>query len=330
MYSIAFFLNHQTISRESIVLSLVNLFSEVWLCGIQDRKKINSQKDLSEASAYFDSKCWYIHGQILEDTLSYFPKIFIKKDVFFKSSLEEVEIEFQNISSQYTWIFFSWGYPIPPFSSFGFLSKNRSFHNQFIDLFSGLYDRKYIISTYERISSITDSIRSIILGDYAEQAHPIWELFDCKNNTLLAITELWLDKDYSIYTWWNPSGITWIKPLKLTIEYPSFLQVYRISNKSSLVSMCMLETQQPNTLIFVPETANLKELEKFLSKTEDRKHYSDLIYLQDILRATQWFYGVGRDLSDLGISLLAARDPKRLQRFDSLHDNPDYRLISCF
>lgn len=318
-------------SRESMILSLKNLFADIWVCGIQSKKKINSYEDLSDSSIYFDSKYWYIHGQTLkENTSSGFPNNFKKKDAFFRSSLKEIDMEFNDISYKYTWSFFSWGYPIEPLSCWGFLSKNQEYHDRFTDFFSSAYGNQYIISTYNCISNISSTIRSIILGDYAEQAYPIWELNNSYQKSLLMITNLHLDEDFSIYPWWDSSGLTWMTTLKLTIESPDTLQVYRISSKNSFMSMCMLDTQQPDTLIFVPETTNLEEIRRLLAKTEDYSNYSDLIYLQDILKTTPWFYGVGRDFSDLGISLLAAQDSKLLQRFDILNHNQDYRLISCF
>lgn len=331
MYSISFFLNHRTINRESMILSLLNLFSDIWVCGTQSKKKINSYEDLSDFSIYFDSKCWYIHGRSLKgNTSSSFPKSLIKKDFLFRTSLKEIDIEFNNISHKYAWSFFPWGYPIKPLSCWGFLSKNQAYHDRFIDFFSSAYGNQYIISTYNRVSNISNAIRSIILGDYAEQIYPIWELNNSHKKSLFMITNLQLDEDFSIYPWWDSSGLTWITTLKLTIESPDALQVYRISNRNSLMSMCMLDTQQPDTLIFVPENTNLEKLRELLAKTEDYNNYSDLIHLQDILKTTQWFYGVGRDFSDLGISLLAAQDSRLLQRFDILNQNQDYRLISCF
>ena len=331
MYSISFFLNHRTINRESMILSLKNLFSDIWVCGTQSKKKINGYEDLSNSSIYFDSKCWYIHGQSLKgNTSSSFPKSLIKKDVLFRSSLKEIDIEFNDISHKYTWSFFPWGYPIEPLSCWGFLSENQTYHDRFIDFFSSAYGNQYVISTYNCVSDISNAIQSIIVGDYAEQAYPLWELNNSHEISLFMITDLHLTEDFSMYPWWNSSGLTWITTLKLTIESPNALQVYRISNKNSFMSMCMLDTQQPGTLIFVPETTDLRKLRELLAKTEDYNNYSDLIHLQDILKTTQWFYGVGRDFSDLGISLLAAQDSGLLQRFDILNQNQDYRLISCF
>jgi hypothetical protein len=266
MYSISFFLNHRTINRESIILSLENLFSDIWVCGTQSSKKINSYKDLSDSSIYFDSKYWYIHGQSLkENTSSNFPSNLIKKDVFFRSSLEEIDMELNDISHKYAWSFFSWGYPIEPLSCWSFLSENKAYHDRFIDFFSSAYGNQYIISTYNCVSNISNAIQSMILGNYAEQAYPIWELND--SQSLFMITNLLLDEDFSIFPWWDSSGLTWMTTLRLAIEFPSVLQVYRISNRNSFMSMCMLDTQQPDTLIFVPETTNLEKLEKLLSKT---------------------------------------------------------------
>jgi hypothetical protein len=314
-----------------MILSLKNLFSDIWVCGTQSKKKIDGYEDLFYSSIYFDSKCWYIHGQFLKENISSsFPKSLIKKDVSFRTSLKEIDVEFNDISNKYMWSFFPWGYPIEPLSCWVFLSKTQAYHDRFIDFFSSAYGNQYIISTYNCVSNISNAIRSIILGDYAEQAYPIWDLNNSCQKSLFMITNLQLDEDFSIYPWWDSSGLTWIQTLKLTIKCPNVLQVYRISNRNSFMSMCMLDTQQPDTLIFVPETTNLEKLEKLLSKTEDYNNYSDLIHLQDILKATQWFYGVGRDFSDLGISLLAAQDSRLLQRFDILNQNKDYRLISCF
>ena len=172
------------------------------------------------------------------------------------------------------------------------------------------------------------------MGEYDEPAHQLWEVGNCDKNYLWMITELQVDEDFSVFPWWEPSSLKWIKSLTLSsIEYLHRLQVYRISSKKTFISMCWLDTQQPYTLIFVPSKTNCNSLVELLNKTEDYdNNYSDLIYIQDILKTTPWFFGIARDQSDLGICLFVSQENSLLQKFDALNrsQNQNYSLLSCF
>jgi len=145
------------------------------------------------------------------------------------------------------------------------------------------------------------------------------------------ITELQLDEDFSVFPRWEPSSLKWIKSLTLSsIEYLHKLQVYQISSKKTFLSMCWLDTQQPNTLIFVPFNTDFNSLVKLLNKTEDyNNNYSDLIYIQDILKTIPWFFGIARDRSDLGICLFVSQDNSLLQKFDTLNRSNTIFIKYC-
>ncbi|MDY7007557.1 MAG: hypothetical protein SWX82_27400 [Cyanobacteriota bacterium] len=299
-----------------------------------EERLVNFDNLPENKSARWHFHSWYLHGEFIDKSAPQNSQtIFTEKNFKSLPSLEEIDLELTNMANKYRWVFLPWGSKSDFLLSFGFLSKNHVLRDKFINSYSSLFGKNSIISSYDYVSNLSELIKGILVGEYDEPAHQLWEVGNCDENSLWMITELQLDEDFSVFPWWEPSSLKWIKSLTLSRKYPFPLQVYQIYSKKTFLSICWLDTQQPDTLIFVPSNTDFNSLVELLNKTEDYdNNYSDLIYIQDILKTIPWFFGIARDQSDLGISLFVSQDNSLLQKFDALNrsQNQNYSLLSCF
>lgn len=171
--------------------------------------------------------------------------------------------------------------------------------------------------------------KAILLSGYHEPAGRLWNVCDCDITPPWLVTDLF-DDDSFLMLEREPTKYKFIQQLTVTAASKRPLGIYEPLNEYSFESMCLLSFYEPDTLVFVPQGTDLEKLQRLLVETEGCNSYSDLIYLQEILSTTQWFYGLARDRVDYGDSLFVSQNNGLLQKFDRLNRDDGYRLLACF
>jgi hypothetical protein len=340
MYYVAFFINYRSLLIEKLNFFLKKNLSDAWICNGQQESQLKSLDDLPTSKGYWYSQPWYIHGsrQNKFDTQN-LPSIPIYTSSGHKTSFEEINATLNWLSIHYSWSIFPWGGP-KRFLSFGFLSRERFLRDQFINMlftspnvveeYNTAYSCNTLVSSYEVTANFSQLIKAILFSGYHKPAWRLWDICKCDMTPPWLITDLLFDEDtFSIFSW-EVAQYEFVQFMTLTIKPDQPLRVYKPLDKKSFESMCMLSTQEPDTFIFVPQDTDLISLQNVLTKTEDYNSYSDLVYLQDIISASRWFYGFDRDRVDYGNSLFVAQDSNLLREFNKLNWDDDYHLISCF
>jgi hypothetical protein len=340
MYYIAFFIDYRPLLIETLNSFLKDNLSDVWICVDQQENRLQSLDNLPIHSGYWYSQPWYIHGSFLtKSDAQNFPSIPVYTSSKHKTSFKEIDESLNWLSTKYSWSIFPWAGP-KRFLSFGFLSKEPHLFDQFVKHLSSPLNQtgnlnnpqicNTVISSYENTRYFSQLIKAILFSGYQKPALRLWDICRCEVTPLWLITDLLFDEEtFSTFSW-EEAKYQFIQSLTLRIKPDRPLKVYQPLDRKSFESMCMLSTQEPDTFIFVPQGTDLEFLQNVLEKTENYNSYSDLIYLQDIISASRWFYGFDRDRVDYGNSLFVAQDSNLLHKFNELHWDDDYQLISCF
>ncbi|MBW4510356.1 MAG: hypothetical protein KME64_28140 [Scytonematopsis contorta HA4267-MV1] len=340
MYHIAFFTDYRPLLVEKLNSFLKNNLSDVWICEGQQESRLQSLDDLPTSRGYWYSQPWYIHGSRLNkcDTQN-FPSIPVYTNPQYKTSFEKIDAALNWLSTYYSWSIFPWAGP-KRFLSFGFLSRERSLHDQFINAsftplnvgekFNNAYPYNTLVSSYEVTTNFSQLIKAILFNGYYKTAWRLWDICKCDVTPPWLITDLLFDDDiFSVFSW-EEAKYEFIQSLTLTIKPERPLGVYQPLDRKSFESMCRLSTQEPDTFIYVPQDTNLEKLKTLLIKTENNHSYSDLVYLQEILGVTKWFYGLDRDRVDYGNSIFVAQNNTKLQQFNGINEDDDYCLLASF
>lgn len=327
MYHVVFF----TASHEQI-FDMINLllegnFSNVMFSSNRQQKELQSLDDIPVHPGYWYPHTWYINSLIFDPSSQQeVVEIPIYNSPEFTTSFNDINISLNKLSNQSRWSIFPWG-GAKRFSGFGFLSSQRIIFDQFMFILSKI-QKVNLISNYSVTDSISLHIHSILFKGYYHPAYRIWDICNCHIDLPLLITDLRFDEETFMTFGWEPAHYE----LKETfiLGENRVLKVYQVLDKKSFESMCKLSTQEPETLLWVHSSTNLQELKNLLVESESDDSESDLKYLQKILSVTEWFYGIDRDRGDSGDSLFVARDSLLLSRFNEVHLDDGYQLISCF
>lgn len=343
--------------NQELLAFLTSCFVDVWIQDIHGEKRLTCLDDIDLDKLYESQKFWYIHGSCLSSSSLCCPQsLFSLKDPLFSTSLEIIDAELECLLNKYAWTLLPWG-GIKRFSSLAFISKNEEMYHQLIANSSTCQRliANYTIS-YRKLSQ---TIRSALLRGHPETDYPMWNILSKPTGELLAVTEIGLSEELSIFEWWNPDdGYEWVASMPISRENTSEeLNVYKITKKEAFQSMCNLLLLMPSTLVFVPSNTELSKLTRLLTVTENRDsytdlkyygkpktrsaltseekdayNYSDLICIDRILDAVEWFFGMDRDMADYSYSFFVARDKKLIQLLDDSLQYKDsgLRLVSCF
>lgn len=331
MNRIVFFSDSHLERKGGVIDFLLDKFPSIWVSSAEETKEIESIDELSKESGYWHRKHWLISGSCPQKEKQEFVEDwFLQKEPEFNISLEEIESKIDFLAKKYEWLLFSWG-GISPFSAFGFLSSDRSISEQVASLYSYRNKSNSLISNYTFDTlNFTHSIHSVLMGGYHASAYPLWDIRGSDSETLWMVTDLVISDDFSVFDWWTPSGYKLVEHLYAEASPQENLYIYEISTEESFRSMCLLSSQEPRTLVFVPSNTNLLALRRLFCETEKHNGFPDLVLLEEILRNSEWFLGLDRDRADYGYSLLVARDNKIIRRFSAASQKYDFRVMACF
>ncbi|GEM_PF-1759504 len=364
-YYLAFFLNYRPFLQEKIKLFVNDGVLSLWLNYNCKDVTFTSKSNLPEE--IYPPKQWYLYGCSLNNIVNEkIPEIPLCKG----TSLGKVDRLFNAISSNYSWTIFPWGsiYSDDLLSSFLFISKNqkifdrfmKSYSNNIIDIESHhghiIPQCNLLISHYQIKTDFSEIAQAILIEeDFDYPGSLIWDACKLDSSPPLLISEVYCSEEtnnfYEIEDSDPDSPIYWeranYKPLKIidvyikeknSNLYPNNNKkfgLYQPQDKQSFIDICKSLYQGTQTLIFVPYNTNIDNLTILLSKIEasDYSKYSDLSYIQDILQATKWFYGLNRNNVDVGdnmYSLFASTNKELIQKIDSLNPYYNSKLISFF
>lgn len=252
-------------------------------------------------------------------------------------------------------------------SSFVFISSNKKLFDKFLNSYFNTIDItsrfgniipqcNLLISNYKIKKNFSQVATGILIEDDFEQPGSIiWDA--CQNDlfTPLVISEVNFDGD-NISDFYNiekpnpespiyrdRANINRLTVIDVYIRYPSYndyqkkiFGVDRVLDRQSFIEICKSIRQGTETLLFVPDNIEINQLKILLTKLEALEgyyKYSDLSYMQDILKTTEWFYGLNRnnvDVGDNSYSLFIARNSKLIHKIDELNTNGQHKLISFF
>lgn len=284
-------------------------------------------------------------------------------------SLGATDFLLHEYSNKYSWTILPWGsiYSHDLLSMFVFITSEQKYFNEFMNSYPNQMSIKshyghiipqcnMLISHYQVKTDFSEVAQAILIEeDFDEPGSLIWDACQLDSCLPLLISEFHYNDDvkdfYKIEAPDPDSPIYWervnYKPLKIIDVHikeknPSFYPdhnkkfgVDQPQDKQSFINICRSLRQGTETLIFVPHSTNIDKLSELLSKIEASGYskYSDLSCIQDILQATEWFYGLNRNYVDVGdnmYSLFVSRNNKLIQKVDSMNTNYNSRLISFF
>ncbi|MUG93099.1 hypothetical protein F7734_11880 [Scytonema sp. UIC 10036] len=340
VYYLTLFIDYRPFLIKKIHEFLKKTSSHIFICNKQGKSQLTSLEHIPSHQGYFYSQPWYIHGdRVIQEKLdlSFNAPIPAYSGPKYKTSFDEID-EFLNfLSTNYSWSIFPFAGP-KRFLCYGFISREQNLRNLFLDvtLNVGNVESKYgiipsthfFIKSYDVTSKMSSLATAILLSGYHEPASRLWNVCDCDITPPWLVTDLF-DDDSFLMLEREPVEYKFIQQL-VTADSNQPLGIYQPLNEYSFESMCLLSFREPDTLVFVPQGTDLEKLQSLLVKTESCYSYSDLIYLEDILSTTQWFYGLDRDRVDYGDSLFVSQNNTLLQKFDRLGRNDGYRLLGCF
>ncbi|NET91249.1 MAG: hypothetical protein F6K45_24700 [Kamptonema sp. SIO1D9] len=364
MYYLAFFIDYHPFLKDKVNLFLNNDLSDVWIHDDNHKSKLNSLDDLPLPSGFFPySHFWYLHGLPLLELPS---QDFSNYSLYGKKSLKEIDNLLSCLASSYQWAIFPWGAG-GCFSSFAFVSQEKKILDIFINCSFNIRDINIdldstfsygtianipqcnlLISSYKVIDKFSEVAKAVIFDETDEPkvekpGNFIWDACECDTVPPWLITQSPFPEvnNEFISPFLEEADFEFIQEFKLIKEEKHWfdsqvwnLGIYQAHNKNSFISMCRSYRSDPDTLVIVSKGTKLEQLKNLLAKTEANRGYSiysDLSYLENYLKATKWFYGIGRDYNDFYYSLFISRDSQLIQNVNKLIMlDAHCKLISCF
>lgn len=356
MYHIAFFIDYHPFFRNKIKSWLIN--NKKYYCNVIDENLNHnpiSIKNLLESQPenifyYFDEpwysrygEKWYIHGNKHNLSNDDFPDLLITKNNYNSQiSLERIDYLLSWFANRYKWSILPW-YDAIRFRSFVFISDEQTLRDKFIDCsnnsikipFLNSQKTNLLISHYSIFTKFSEVMTAIVFEENIKTTGVVWDACNCSLNFPLLITCNNLNENTNFYKCCDKYKL--IKKIK-------GWNVYQVSDKKTFTAISK-SIILGLSAFWISPNANLKRLITILDRIEDIEiSYSDLSYLQDLLKACEWFYGFARDATapdNYNLSLFISRNSKIIQRIDSSRQeksydinlnshNYYYKLLTCF
>ncbi|MBV6624490.1 MAG: hypothetical protein KI793_16380 [Rivularia sp. (in: Bacteria)] len=341
MYHLAFFIDYHPFFQKKIKSWLNN--RKKYHCAVIDKNLSHNPitiKELLESLPenrfyYFDepwysrySKTWYIHGSTYNSSNNDLPDFLItKNNSDLEISLEKIDDLLSCCADKYKWSIFPWHDAIR-FRSFVFISKEKALRDKFIDCSNNfikipfLHSQKtnLLISQYSVSSKFSEVTTAIIFKENIKTTGVVWDACNCYHHPPWLITRNNLNDDA------NVSGYCDKYRLINKIKY---WNIYQISDKNTFIVISK-SIILGLSAFWISPNSNLQALIYILFKIEDIEiSYSDLSYLQDLLKACKWLYGFSRDSTvpdNYNCSLLISRDSKIIRQIDTFRREEDYDI----
>ena len=353
MYYLAFFLHYPSFVEEKIKVFLHENLSDVWF-HYEGRENL-LEKIPWNLEDYWESlygRNWHIYSPHTnecnkEDYWNSLPS-------FDAASLEQVNIILRWLSERYLWSIFPWGGATIPFLSFGFLSRDRSLRDRFLNatpntadintkglgLKFGSYNipqSNLLISKYDVAGDFSDLARVILFSEFEEAGMAVWDACGCDAAKPFLIGDLYIPEPENLEQteaesyepdFLKEQEFDLVRIMEIFTEekhtnpyqfgVPLELGVVRPRNRKSFLSMCRCDlSSDADTEIVVPQDTDFELLQSLLAKIEanrDYSTYSDLSHLGELLETMQWFYGLNRDSGIQKYSLFASKQNTLLKR----------------
>ncbi len=308
MYYLAFFRHYPLFFKEKIKRFLNGDLSKVWL---EHENQENALHSLDTGIfspenywKFFHGQHWCIHGSYIKE--------FNRQDrpklpLFNGTSMEQVNTLLRWLSERYLWSIFPWGGWGMRFSSFAFLSRDRSLRDRFLEASPNQADINslelglefclpcnipqcnLLISKYDVAGNFSDLAQVLLFEELKEAGMAVWDACGCDATAPFLIGEFYvpapgyesLDDPWSEQEFdpeFDPE-YDFVKIMELFIEerdtnlYRSYfhprLGVVRPRNRKSFNLMCRQDIgSQPDIEIIVPQDTNLELLQSLLGKIE--------------------------------------------------------------
>ncbi|BAY84179.1 hypothetical protein NIES267_36750 [Calothrix parasitica NIES-267] len=356
MYHLAFFIDYHPFFQNKIKSWLIN--RKKYHCAIIDENldhNLISIKDLLESPSenrfyYFDEpwynrygKIWYIYGDKHNYDKDNFPDLSItKKNFNYQISLEKIDYLLAWFANKYRWSILPWHNAIR-FRSFVFISKEQTLRDKFVYCSNNLIKIPFLnsqktnllISQYSVFTKFSEFVNAIVFEENIKTTGVVWDVCNCSYCPPWLITDNNLHEDSNLYEYSDKFQL--INKIKdWNVYQVSDKKTFTVISKSSILRL---------SAFWISPNANLQTLISILDRIEDIEiSYSDLSYLQDLLKACEWLYGFSRDATapdNYNCSLFISRDSSIIKKIDNsrregsydinlnLH-NYYYELLMCF
>ncbi|HEY9692869.1 MAG TPA: hypothetical protein V6D15_11720 [Oculatellaceae cyanobacterium] len=335
---IQFWLNEQT-----------KLYTLIQIDESQNQYFLSSLDDLtSNFDKFFGYECqWYICSGNLDRfsaaQLPELPVVTIKQ--FPLISLDKIDFTLQYFADNYQWSILPWGRG-PRCSSFVFISKDASLRDQFIEISnnpSKVEDQKtsscnkILISIYDVFSKFSEVAKALLFQEDIDTIGETWDAFKCDINppylisdilfneeTLLITSTGDIDKDIKFTKINHPISIDLLEAYGLVVN----LYIYRPNNKRTFEALSeLIYGLDTHLFVWIDGHTNLNLITDLISKIYLSN--SDLTHLSDILKCTQWMYGLRRDVFEIFTSIIICNNNTILQEIDAFRSD-SYHLLGCF
>jgi len=356
LYHLAFFIDYHPFFQNKIKSWLIN--KKKYHCAVIDENRSHNPipiKDLLESPPenvlyYFDepwynkyAKTWYIHSNKQNPNNGDFPDLLITRNNFnLQISLEKIDYLLAWFADKYRWSILSWHDAIR-FRSFVFISKEQTLRDKFVDCSSNLIKIPFLhsqktnllISQYSVSTKFSEFVNAIVFEENIKTTSAVWDACNCSHHLRWLITRNNLNEDSNFYEY--SDNFQLINKIKgWNVYQVSDKKTFTVISKSIILGL---------SAFWISPNANLKIIISILDRIEDMEiSYSDLSYLQDLLKACEWLYGFARDATapdNHNCSLFISRDSSIIIKIDNsrreescvlnlnLH-NYYYELLMCF
>lgn len=369
MYYLAFFVDYHPLFQEKLKSWFYN--HKTYACiSIDDKKHhaISINNLLKPCGEYYGEpyythhkQNWYIHGRCLNEINIYnFPGLLVTiGGQFSQISIEKIDSIFDWFANNYDWSILPWT-NTPRFQSFLFISNNIKLRDSFIECSSNkwiipLKDSlcDLLINSYNVSDKFSNIVKAILFEENINTVGEIWEVCNCDISPPYFLTNIDSKQDIILNQYLGKHKL--IEKLDIHQDCSSW-NVYEIQTEaklffelisSELISKLGMYSSSDRAF-WISQNTDFKKLMNLLIHTENKESsYSDLIYLQNFLDATEWLYTFRRDFyisDEHNLSLFISRNSQIVQEIDifrqekiantddlySLGLHSHYDLLGCF
>ena len=341
MYYLAFFIDYHPLFQDKLKSLLKN--HKTYTCISIDEKEHNitdinnlfkpCYEYYGQPFYIHHEQNWYIHGRSLKKiNISDFPGL-LETIVgqFSKISLEKIDIIFDWFANNYDWSILPWA-NAPRFESFVFVSAEQKLRDRFIECSSNRWKLptkeglcNLLISSYNVSGNFSDIVKAILFEENIDTVGEIWEACNCDIYPPYFLTNIDSKQDIILNQYLQKHKI--IQKLDIPQDCGSW-NVYEMQTEAKLffelISSELISKLErylsSDRAFWVSQNTDFNKLTSLLTHTENEEsNYSDLIYLQSFLSATEWLYTFRRDFymsDEHDLSFFISRNSQIIKEID--------------